>query len=312
MPPKAKRAAPAAKKSASGRNLTKKQREELRDLAADYGWAYSVLEEFPQLMQVFRQAVDNNWAPQKFVAEIQDTPWFKRHSDTWRQNTYLRLTDPKTYDQRVRQKARELQDMAGSLGIEFKSQKQLREMAEQSFLFGWDQTKVNNRLARMVNIMGEQTVGGSLADAQDRLNSFALANGVTVGQPVMQKWLRQIVRGSSTVQEFENYITKQAAAKFPNWARELEAGMTVAELAEPYRQTMAQMLELNPNDIRLDDRTLRRAMTYRGDDGQYQSMTVSDFEDTLRKDARWQYTNQAREQAMGVTAGLLRDWGVIA
>jgi hypothetical protein len=283
----------------------------LRNIAADYGWAYSVLQEFPQVFQAFEQAVENSWSPQRFKAEIQDTNWFKKHSDQWRQSEYLRLTDPATYDKRTKEIARQIQDAAGSLGIEV-PREQLAEWAGQALKFGWDQAKINNVLAKQVKITGEHTVGGSLADAQNRLETFAFANGVHVNRPTMQKWLQQIVRGNSTVEEYEEYLTKQAVAKFPNWAKELKAGMTVAEIADPYRQTMAQMLEINPANIGMNNKLLGGALSFKNDKGEYRSMSISEFEDAVRKDPRWQYTDNARETVSGITASLLQTFGAIS
>lgn len=283
----------------------------LRNIAADYGWAYSVLKDNPQLFKVFEEAVENSWSPQRFIAEIQDTNWFRKHSDSWRQATYLQSTDPATYRKRVGEIARQIQDAAGSLGIE-PGGPQIGEWAEQALKFGWDQAKINNVLANSVKITGQHTVGGSLAQTQDRLEGFAYANGVTVNKPTMQSWLRQVVRGNATVEEYEQYITKMAVAAYPNWKRELEAGMTVAEIAEPYRNTMAQLLEMNPADVSINNRTIRTALSRKQDDGSWTQMSLSDFEDLVRKDPRWQYTDNAREQVSGIVASLAQTFGEMA
>lgn len=283
----------------------------LRNLAADYGWAWSVLEDNPQLFQIFEQAVENTWSPQRFIAEVQDTRWFKNHSDSWREAYYLERTDPKTFNKRVNEIQQQIADAAGSLGIDV-DQEQLTEWATQALRFGWQQEKINNVLANQVKIRGKHEVGGGLRDAQNRLETFAWANGVHVNKGTMQGWLRNIVRGNGSVEEFERYIEKQAIAKFPNWAKQLQAGMTMAEIAEPYRQTMAQLLEVNPADIGLFDSMLGRALSQKNDKGEYESMTLSDFEDQVRKDPRWQYTDNAHEEVAGITASLLQTFGMMA
>ncbi|MGZ6788335.1 MAG: hypothetical protein ACXVGN_00080 [Mycobacteriaceae bacterium] len=284
----------------------------LRDMAIDYGWAMAVFNQFPELMAVFKDAVHNSWSVQRFQAEIQDTKWFKNHSDTWRTNTYLKLTDPQTYADRLNKVSRGLQDAAGQLGIEFKNHRQLQEMSEQAFLHGWDETKINNVLAHMVQINGQHTVGGELASIQDRLKNYALNNGISVTDNTMQGWLRSIVRGAGTEQEFQNYITKMAVAKFPNWKKELESGMSMADIAQPYRQQMADLLEINPNDISLNDKAIRNALSMKNDQGHWDSMSLGDFEDMVRQDHRWQYTDNARQQVSSLTAGLLQSFGLMA
>lgn len=117
-----------------------------RNIAADYSWAMSFMNKYPQLKKVFNQAVNNGWSTNRFVAEVQDTNWFKNHSDSWRTNKYLAITDPTTYQQRVGQTAEVVNSAAGQLGVHL-SKDQLNEMSEQAFLSGWDAQGINDHLA---------------------------------------------------------------------------------------------------------------------------------------------------------------------
>jgi hypothetical protein len=66
---------------------------------------------------------------------------------------------------------------------------------------------------------------------------------------------------------------------------------------------MAPVLELNPDSISLNDPTLRGAI------GQDKEMTLYDFQRSLRKDPRWQYTNNAREEVSDAALRVLKDFG---
>ena len=66
---------------------------------------------------------------------------------------------------------------------------------------------------------------------------------------------------------------------------------------------MATTLELNPNDIQLTDPALSSAIS--GD----KTMTTYEFQRALRKDNRWQYTDQARSEAADVATQVLKDFG---
>ena len=66
---------------------------------------------------------------------------------------------------------------------------------------------------------------------------------------------------------------------------------------------MSQILELNPDEIELNDATLRAAI------GQDREMNIFDFKKALRKDSRWQYTEGAREEVANSVLGVLRDFG---
>jgi hypothetical protein len=66
---------------------------------------------------------------------------------------------------------------------------------------------------------------------------------------------------------------------------------------------MATILELPENSITLNDPTLRGAITAD------KTMTIFDFEKQLRRDARWQYTDQAKEEVSSAALRVLRDFG---
>lgn len=285
--------------------------DRVADFAADYGWSEAFIRDNPALEKVFQEAIDNNWSPQRFIAEIQDTPWFKKHSDTWRQAVYLQSTDPQTYEQRVNQIRQNLADRAGALGINV-SRDLLNKWAEQAMRFGWDDAKIANHLARQVKIMGKNadTLGGDLAATQERLNAWAMDNGVKLSPKTMQSWLRGIVRGDSTYEEYKQHITKQAIAQHPNWAKELRAGMSLADVAEPYKNIMAETLELNPEEVRTNWTMIRRALSVKKDDGSFDSMNLYDFEDMLRKDPRWLKTDGAKQQVMETGSAVLRMFGL--
>ncbi len=66
---------------------------------------------------------------------------------------------------------------------------------------------------------------------------------------------------------------------------------------------MASTLEINPETIGLDDKTLRSAI------GPDKEMTIYDWERFLRKDARWQYTDKARQEVSGIGLDVLQQLG---
>jgi hypothetical protein len=67
---------------------------------------------------------------------------------------------------------------------------------------------------------------------------------------------------------------------------------------------MANILEIgDPDQIDLNDPTLRAAITDKGD------MNVYDFKRLLRRDDRWQYTEQAKQDVSTAALDVLRDFG---
>ena len=83
----------------------------------------------------------------------------------------------------------------------------------------------------------------------------------------------------------------------------LAQGIDLDTVYSPYKNLMASILELNPESIDLKDPTLRLAF------GPDKEMPIYDFEKTLRKDYRWQYTDNAKRDVSNVALKVLRDFG---
>jgi hypothetical protein len=66
---------------------------------------------------------------------------------------------------------------------------------------------------------------------------------------------------------------------------------------------MASVLEVAPDSIGLDDKTLRMAI------GPEKEISLYDFQRVLRKDPRWQYTDNARAESSDSVLKVLKDFG---
>jgi hypothetical protein len=147
---------------------------------------------------------------------------------------------------------------------------------------------------------------GEAADALDRLRTTARLNGFNLEKDFgnqLDSWLQRISRGES-VDDFSRIIRTQAKLGLPQKVGALlDEGLDLANIFAPYRNTMARLLEVTPDSISLDDPILRSAY------GQDKEMSIFDFQRAVRKDPRWQYTDNAREEVSTAALGILRDFG---
>lgn len=139
------------------------------------------------------------------------------------------------------------------------------------------------------------------------LAKTALANGLNLdknfGADVVAGWVKRVENGED-VDIFKNLIRKTAAIGLPdNAAALVDSGLDLESIYAPYKKSMATILELPSDSISLNDPTLRGAITAD------KTMTIFDFEKQLRRDARWQYTNQAKEEVSSAALRVLRDFG---
>ncbi len=151
-----------------------------------------------------------------------------------------------------------------------------------------------------------KVLGGTPGDALDTLRSTARANGFNLEKDFgnqIDGWLQRIARGED-VDKFNRLIRSQAKLGLPEKVGTLlDEGLDLANIYAPYRNTMASLLEMTPDAIDLDDSLLRSAY------GMDKEMSIYDFKRAVRKDPRWQYTDNAREEVSSVALGILRDFG---
>lgn len=293
------------------RNDGDKDRLNPREIEREYGFAYSFFKSDPELWDLLQKAIDGTWTDQRFAAALKNTKWYKKHSDVWRQTTALKHSDPGTYNERLKNMQDQVENLAGQYGAKL-TPKELKRYTERALLFGWSPDQILDHIAKEVRPNKAGQYGGELSGIQDRLEQTAFRNGVRLDKKQVQKWMRQIVRGEADVNQFENYVRKLAAQTFTAYGKEIKAGMDAMEVASPYIQSMADILELNPASVNLFDKKIRRALSWRNEKGEAVPMSLTDFEDSLRADKRWQYTQGAKEQLMGYAVELGKMWGILS
>ena len=143
---------------------------------------------------------------------------------------------------------------------------------------------------------------GTTAALQSVQNA-AKANGIVLTPEDAASYAER-VRNGEKIDEIASTFRKIAAISQPKAVQDLlNTGTDLATIYQPYKAAMATTLELNPNDIQLTDPALSSAIS--GD----KTMTTYEFQRALRKDNRWQYTDQARSEAADVATQVLKDFG---
>ena len=165
-------------------------------------------------------------------------------------------------------------------------------------------------VAGMIGGKGTQGYSGQALKNYQELLTTARSNGLKISDIVpggsnTQQVLQGIASGKLDINRIVQDTRKLAAQGQPQYVRDLlSQGYNLDQVFAPYRQTMAAVLEIDdPNSIDLNDPLLRSAINDKGD------MNIYEFKKTLRRDPRWQYTEQARQDVSSATLNILRDFG---
>jgi hypothetical protein len=169
-----------------------------------------------------------------------------------------------------------------------------------------DPNIINRELAALISYKPGTQLGGSIGGDLTALRATAQANGFNLDTSFgssINDWLQRLAKGES-IETFKNTIRGAAKLGLPDKvANLLDQGLDLKDIYAPYRNVMASVLEVAPDSISLDDKTLRMAI------GPEKEMSIYDFQRSLRKDARWQYTDNARQEASDSVLKVLKDFG---
>jgi len=97
-------------------------------------------------------------------------------------------------------------------------------------------------------------------------------------------------------------IQNTAKVRYQNLGQYIDQGLTVRDIASQYINKMANVLEVNPDTIKLDDRYIETALST--------LPNFNDFNKMLRNSPQWEYTTNAREEAAGYANKILQDFGL--
>ena len=290
----------------------------------------------PSLGAILKDFADGKISRNGFITRVQNDNWYRQNSETIR-NRYLELFNfedlqkrgaavgTSAFEQELQGIAETIQNEAlDMMGSRITDDDAVQQIAKDLYIYGLDKspTEIRQRIAKflrptasMVGTEIEEGFGGEAKANYDALLATARANGFQLkdilpkdaeGKPLeTAEVLRRIATGKMDTNRIQDDIRRLASQGMPDYVKDLLAqGNDLDAIYAPYRQKMASVLEItDPLSIDLKDPSLQMAISKDGD------MNLFDYEKSLRKDKRWQYTESARDEAADALDTILKDFG---
>lgn len=279
------------------------------EMAAQYGWAYSFLRSEPSLSSLFDKMVSENWTQAKFNAELAETDFWKNNADVTRQALQMKATDPGSWNAAINANKLVISQLAAKMGAAVPDGL-LPKMAEDMQMYGMTEDNLRPILADYIDF-SKNNLTGEAGMHEYNMRAYANDMGVDLNQQSIKNYAQLVVKGMATQDDYQNYIREQAMSAYPAFTQQIQGGVRVKDIANPYIQSMAQSLEMNPFDITLKDPMIKQAMNGVNQDGKPAGLSVGDFQTMLRGDPRWRTTKQAQDKAMNIGAMVLKNMGVL-
>jgi len=316
-----------------GSSATNRETDALNAAAtADLTLSETLFKNIPSLNAILKKYVNTpGMTSAALLKEIRNDLWYKQNSQEIKERyvQYFNYRDLQAlgqatgstdYEMQIAKIEAKLKKRAVTLGSAAASDPAaLRKAAENLYITNRseDESFITDFLAASIRttsgMIGGKVTEGYSGDALANYKLLVTAardNGFQVsdiipGGSSEQQVLQGIASGTIDVNRVVADARKLAAQGQPTYVRDLLAqGYSLKQVFAPYRQVMANVLEIGDDDqIDLNDPLLRSAITDKGD------MNLYDFRKSLRQDSRWQYTEQARSDVSSLTLGVLRDFG---
>jgi hypothetical protein len=272
---------------------------------SQYGYTQALVNSNPELKAKFEQAVREEWDSARFDREIKSTGWYQTLTERQRQIAVQRSTDPATFAQTVANKRSQIEALSARLGLSGVGH---QWWAEAALLYEWDDQVLQTKLIDAHSARGVSGgFTGLIGEAENHIKQTWAQYGLDISDATVAQWSKEIAAGRQTLGGLDNEARNYAKKSYPAFAAQLDSGMTLADIASPYMQTMANTLELSGGAVSLKDPFIKKAL--QGTNGQ--PLAMWDFERQLKDDARWQFTKQAKDETYAVLQQVGQDWGFL-
>jgi hypothetical protein len=279
------------------------------ELASSYGFTYAFLEGNKDLKKIFSQAVKETWSTDKFQAAIRDTHWWKTNSESMRQAQITQKTDPATWDAMVDAETIKIKQLAAEIGAAIPSKK-LKHIVETALKTNMDEGLLRDMLGKYVDFTKNGTLHGEAGMHEFTMKEYAASMGINLDDQTIKNQAQRVVRKVATTQDYESLVRDSAKSMYPSYAKQIDSGLTVKDIASPYIQMMGQTLEIPDTDITVFDPTIKGALNGLSSDGKPTGLSLTDFQQKLRNDPRWRKTDAAQDNVFNVGHEVLKQMGL--
>jgi len=310
----------------------KKDTLDTKALAKKYGVAAATLNGNPELTNIFKLAIQRNWQDADILNAITNSEWGKNHTKTWIEIEKERLAQPKIWDSVIAKTSKTIKDQYLAMGAEVPSDTELANIANQTLHGGdlvggkwenYDESWLQQKIAGAIDFTKTMQVGGqSLFDLSGKAEEVATSLYDTahkygldssMSNEAFTNWFKTtakaVTAGTMAAQDADDEAQKMAISRFPAYASAAARGVTLLDWADPWLTVAKDVL--GDATIGLNDDLVQKILNGSAKDGSPQPMTLYDAKLTARKDKRWMYTEQAKNEYTDLGSKILKDFGFL-
>ena len=256
----------------------------------------------------------------KFQADFLNTKWYKSYMEPAREAEAIKWGDPATWKESVASAEKLVRDNALSMGYDI-SPEQVTQAADM-FLHkagGKAESLVGGlvfaEMKTYVASIGKLNASGGLA-ASGIANLKSTAGDYGVAHLFSDDWYKTqqdaILKGTTTQAAVDLAIKTAAKSSYGALSSQIDAGMSVKSILSPYANLMGNILEVAPGSADISDPKFASNVFIQdpADPSKQILKPLWQYQQDLKKDPRWAYTQNARADLDQVGHSVLTSLGL--
>lgn len=282
-----------------------------------YGLFASYLND-PEWGPIIKQAATEGRDEAWLEGQLSQTDKWKTTSDTARQFDFTSTTDPATAQAQVQTQLFSIRAYARANGIVL-DDNTLNQLATASARLGWSADEMHAMVGAHFTYTAGQAEGAAGADAAS-FKKLAADYGVSVSDDTIGGFVTAVVQGNATTDDFTTWIRDTAKQRFPSIAKQLDAGLTTAQVFSPIGQQIGKTLGISPDTIDVSDPKWARFLAPAPDPTTGQpnpngqgTMNAWQIDQTIKSDDQYgyRYSQDAHDQGAALLDTLGKTFGKI-
>lgn len=291
--------------------------EDIQSLYPDLAFLFSD----PEVGPILQQAVTpfQEWSEGRFLGAIRNTQWYRERSESGRRVSVLQATDPGTLRDMTWNYQANLREVANGLGAKL-TDPELTLLTAIGLNGGYEANSAFMRQALVPMIKNEDIATGVGAAG---VASREIANIIRGNWFVMSDNLqdlghnlalsRNVTAGYDSLESINARYAVWAMGAYPHLREQIQAGQTLADIFNPYRQIVADELELgHANNVDMGSPMWNQMLNWRdATTGEVRLPTASEVTRIARDQPKWWTTTRGRAADAQATDNILKAFGKV-
>lgn len=303
-----------------GKGKNKDKKMTAKEYRESLGFTFQLIKSDPSL-EVWIKRIKKYMADNKgrtptayeFDQMTQGIDWFERLNDA-QEEARIQQADPRRkadWERSLELRRQKVRNIADATGAPL-TDDQIDRIALDARLDQLNDQEIRDRITPFLSaaITEGGKVAGAAQDFERDIVQWSRRNGLQITGDVVARYVDNLIKGKQTIESVKDDLRKMyLMGQYPAWADRIQQGFDPADIAGPYKERIAQFLEVDEGSIDLNDELLQKGMQGVGADGKPRVVPIYEFDKMIRQDRRWDKTDNAYAMYTRVGTDLLKTFG---